>query len=861
MCAIDLKASATIDPYDEYLDSEYIPSPCQQGCPLGTDIPSYVGLIAEKNFEAAFEVISAANPFPAICGRVCAKPCESRCRRGESDGPVAIRNLKRFVTDLAGIDLHREPVPVTKSKSIAVVGAGPTGLTAAHDLAVEGYEVHVYEKSDSPGGMMTWGIPAFRLPRRLVEADIQRVLDRCPGIKLHLGTGLGETVSLEDLKERHDAVLLALGLWRDRKLGIPGEEDGIEGIHGIQFLTDINRGKTIPLKGNVVVVGGGNVAIDVARTALRAGAAKVELFCLEARDEMPAHEYEIAEAVAEGIEINPSWGPKRILHENGRVSGIEFMRCTSVFDRNGRFNPAYDPKTVVERDATAVLVAIGLAQKNEELERAGLLERGYVRADFETMRTSDSKVFAAGDGAFGPSAIVHAIHHGHRAAHYIKSYLEGIEEPEPYKIKYGTRRVPVIQDPLWEKLSREEQEGRAVGSPLFEECECTYDVETAKRQATRCLRCDAETGTAGYSRRTREHIHAMACTEPGDAGRLRELLQARLRPRNNPFPSGRPAQLDDIVFLPAALTRLVIDPYREACSTRTPLGKSFELKLPFLFAGFDDAPAEVREALARAMESKGCAYIGSLPLEDADRAAVESGTASGGREPTGGGLRLPWLQLIAPGKDVPRAEADGLIYVPSEKFEPVPAKRLHPGQLLGILAPASNLSAVIPYALENDFDLLLLDGTSGAGKSWVELEGVPDLTVIRDAIRILRELNREEDIYLVYFGGLRSGTDAAKILALNGRAVVFGVAMGLAMGGEVSGATLTFNGGATVEDRRNMAENWIRGTLQETAIIARCTGKTNVHNLEPEDMRSITLTTSDATDIPPASGRAPREYF
>ncbi len=478
------------------------------------------------------------------------------------------------------------------------------------------------------------------------------------------------------------------------------------------------------------------------------------------------------------------------------------------------------------------------------------------------MRTSDPKVFAAGDGAFGPSAVVYAAHHGHRAAHYIKACLEGVENPAPYVVSYTTRQVPVIQDPLWETLQRQEQAHCAPsGSPLFDECDLTYDLETARRQATRCLRCDAETGMADYSRRTREHIQAMARTGPDDTKRMRELLQARLRPRNNPFPPSRPAQLDDVVFLPAALTRLVIDPYREACSTKTQLGKALTLDQPFLFTGFDDAPREVRKALVMALESTGCAYVGLRPLED--EGTDEARTAASAPGPMND-LRLrqlPWLQLIVPGGQAPSPEADGLIYATGERFEPIPAVRLHANQLLGISATARTLPEVIPYALGEGFDLLLLDGTPGAGSSTAELGGPPDLSVMRDAIKILRELNREEDIDLVYFGGLRSGTDAAKVLALNCRAGVFAAAMGIAMGGAISNGAFSFNGGPAVEERCLMAQNWIKGTVQETAIIARCAGKTNVHNLEPEDMRAITLATSEAMGIPLASGRAPREYF
>ena len=835
-------AADPVAPYDEYDDSKISPAPCQQGCPLGTDIPSYVGLVARDRIEDAFEVISEHNPFPATCGRVCAKPCETQCRRAESDGPIAIRNLKRFVTEQVGLKFRDEPFPVTRSKTVAVVGGGPSGLTAAKDLAEAGYAVHIYEKSDRLGGMMAKGIPPFRLPRNFVEADIERILKNCPGIRVNLNCALGSEISLEQLKEKHDAVLLAPGLWQDRKLGVPGESENLDGLRGIDFLTDLEKGENVTIEGEVIVVGGGNVAIDAARTALRAGAAKVDIFCLESLEEMPAWKHEIEEALQEGIRINPSWGPKQIFSENGKATAIEFMRCTSVFDAQGRFDPQYDPKTLLKKDAAAILVNIGLQLENGELERAGLLERGRIKADFETMRTGDPALFAAGDGAFGASAIVYAIHHGHRAAHYISAHLEGITNPEPYKVSYSSRGVSPIDDPRWETLAREDQARAAsAGSPLAEECDVTYEREVAMRQAVRCLRCDAETGTADYSRRTREHIHTMARTDPADGVGLRTILQARLKPRKNPFPAGRPPSLDDIVFLPAALTRLVIDPYREACDTATPLGRTLTLKLPYLVTGFDDAPQTVREALSFALESSGCAYAGLRPLRP--------------------DCRAPWLQVIEPGGDTPSPEASGLIYRTGGGFSPVSAPSPSPGRLSGICSTARELPQVIPYALEKGFDLLLLDGTPGMGKPGAEFETAPDFSIMRDAVNILRALNREEDIDLVYFGGLRSGTDVAKVLARNCKAGVFGAAVAIAMGGVIAGRGLEFSDTASVEERRLRAENWIKASAQETAIIARCTGKTNVHNLEPEDMSSITLTGAEAMGIPLASGREPRDYF
>lgn len=829
------------------------PAPCQEGCPVGTDIPSYVSLVWQGDFETAFKVISASNPFSSICGRVCAMPCESRCRRGESDGPVAIRGLKRFVADRVGKDYRLPPATVTRSKTVGIVGGGPTGLTAAQDLAEAGYAVHLYEKADSLGGMMAWGIPTFRLPRQYTEQDIGRILAHCPGITVHTGCALGKDITLNELKERHDAVLLAIGLWEDRRLGIPGEDHVQSGLHGIDFLTRINRGERVTLGRKAVVVGGGNVAIDMARTALRAGASEVEVVCLETRKEMPAWEHEVQEALQEGVVINPSWGPKQILHENGRVTGLELMRCTSVFDDEGRFNPCYDSKQTMTVACEDVILSIGLTAKCEELERAGIMGRGRVTADFETMRTEDSKVFAAGDGAFGPSAIVHAIHHGHRAAHYMRAFLEDIAAPEPYRVVYSTQSIPIAQDPLWEKLPRENEIRFGLGEDpsAMSECAQTFDADAARRQAARCLRCDAETGTANYTRRTRDLIHAMARTVPGETAKLQRILAEQLMPRDNPFPTERPAQLDDLVFIPAALTRLVIDPYREHCSTVTSIGKGCSLQKPFFCTGFDGAPEDVRVALAKALAMSGCGYIGRKPLPPINGVKADA-VCDGG---------APWIQLLEAGGE-PSPEAAGIVHAMGERFQPVPVKRARDGQLLGIAAGSETLAETIPFALDQGADFLLLDGTSGIGLApGGELAGPPDLTVMRDALRILRGLNREEGIGLVYYGGLRSGTDVAKVLAVNCQAGVLGVAMAIAMGGQVENGAVRFREALTVEAMEAFAVNWIKATTDEAAIIARCTGKTNVHNLEPEDMRTITLAAAEATDIPLASGRPPRAYF
>lgn len=811
----------------EYERNDFLVPGCQEACPAGTDVPAYAAAIWEQDFKTAFDVIIENNPFASVCGRVCAMPCESACRRGESDGAVPIRGLKRFVMDQTAGEAGRPQVAVTRTETVGIVGSGPAGLTAAQDLAEAGYEVHIYERRAVLGGMMRAGIPPFRLPSELLERDITRIIEHCPGIVPHLGCEIGTHVSPEELKARHDAVLLTVGLWRDRELGVPGEVKDLEGLHGIDFLVRVSEGRPLRVDGKkVVVVGGGNVAVDVARTALRLGATSVELSCLEARDEMPAWEHELGEAVAEGVVINNGWGPHEIHHERGQVTGIDFVRCLSVFDEEGRFSPTFEPTTARACQADVILLAIGLGTDATGLEDVG-------RADPETTRTLDPKVFASGDGAFGPSSVIESVARGHRAAHYIRAFLEGVDVPARYRPAYRSRLLPVAQDPNWEKFPREQPlfHGFTTACSIDTPCEEGFDLETARRQAARCLRCDKETGTAELSRRTREHIHAMARTSPDDTERLRSLLQARLWPRDNPFPSGRPASLDDVVFLAAALTRLVIDPYREDCDSRTTLGGRLHMAHPYLVTGFDDAPQETRQALLDALREKSCGYVGARRL----------------------GEGVPWLQLVCDGEE-PEPDADGVIHVLGSRFRPVDLRRGSPTQMLGLAVSAHALPEAIPHALEHDFDLLLLDGSPGLAVPWSELKGTPDLTVLRDAIRILRELDQEEKIDLVYFGGLRTGTDVGKVLAINCRAAVVGVPMALALGAKISDGRLVFDETRPFSELRAAALNWLKSSAEETAIIARCVGKTNIHNLEPEDMRAISLATAEALGIPLASG-------
>jgi glutamate synthase domain-containing protein 2/formylmethanofuran dehydrogenase subunit C len=368
-----------------------------------------------------------------------------------------------------------------------------------------------------------------------------------------------------------------------------------------------------------------------------------------------------------------------------------------------------------------------------------------------------------------------------------------------------------------------------------------------------------ETGSANYTRRDRRIIRTMAGTAVSDSLAQRKTLQQLQVPRENPFPAERPALLDDLVFLSAALTRLVIDPYREACSTATCISRwmdvgprpaeipALNLAHPFFFTGFDDAPVNVRQALATVLAAQGCGYIG--------RRSPTDGLKWSGSPPA-----VKWLQLLDD-SDTPDSSAAGLICWPGSEDRRMDLRRQRPDQLLGLVASADTLGEALPLALDHQLDVLVLDGTAGMTTPWVELNGAPDLTLWRDAIGRLRQLGKEEEIALLSFGGMRTGTDVAKALAVNCMASVFSLAAGLALGGALAGKTLVFQDDLPAKALAEALENWIRATSQETAIIARCTGKTNVHNLEPEDMRCITLAAQTATGIPLASGQVKREGF
>jgi NADPH-dependent glutamate synthase beta subunit-like oxidoreductase len=805
----------------------YVPPPCQVACPIGTDVASYVGYIWLKDYEGALEAITATNPLSGVCGRVCDAPCEPACRRAGSDGTVTIRALKRFVMDKLGATWNPPMLAPSKAKSVAIVGSGPAGLTAAQDIAQAGYHVHLYEGTSKAGGVLTWGIPDFRLPPEVVEQDIRHVLQRYPGIELHLSTPLGEAVSLGELATRHDAVLLATGANAGKKLGVPG--DGLPGvIDGVTFLARVNGGARPTMPETVLVIGGGDVAMDACRVARRLpGVKSVRVLYRRGPHEIPARKHELEAAIEEGIEIVYNVQPVAVT-EGSDGETILRVQKTRLGDPgpDGRRRPIAIDGEDEEIAAGLIIASVGQKSLSRELERCGLMADDKIETDPVTMRTRMARVYAAGDGAFGPSTIVNAMGQGHRAAYYVIAQLEGIDNPKPYATPNRTRSVPVAQDPLWEKLPVEHPHFLGLGEDpqAFAESEANYTEQSAMEQAARCYRCDTETGSADYSVKLRETIFEMVNLTPLPQPRA-AITRTRLVPREDPFPAEHRASFDDLTFVPANLSRLVIDPYREGCKTRTLLGAGgIILEQALLVGGFDAESEPVKAAVAAGIAAGGGGYVG--------RTAIAG--------------NIPWLQLLHAREPADAAAAAAVGIVEDALFVPTTARD---GQVTGLCLSAGQLEAGIPYALEQGIGIVVLDASRTIDKPWPELSTGPDLSLITEAVALLRAMNAEEGVDLVYFGGIRSGTDLAKALSLGAIAGIAAVAPALAMGGEIGAGGIVFPPLATPRQRTDAVANYLKAASSEVSMMARCTGKTNIHNLEPEDLRSLTLAAERATGI------------
>jgi heterodisulfide reductase subunit A len=468
--------------------------PCQAACPAGVNVQGYMTLTGAGKFAEALALVRERMPFASICGRICVRPCESACKRGQLDAPSAICHTKRFLGDYElEHGLHSNPpMSELREEKVAVVGSGPGGLSAAYYLAIEGYQVTVFEKLPVLGGMLAVGIPDYRLPRDIIDAEIESL--RAMGVTFRTGISFGQDVSVDDLEAQgHQAIFLSTGLHVSRGLGIEGEDlAGVMG--GTDLLRKVALKEDVSVGKQVLVIGGGNVAIDVARTAIRLGADRVDLVCLETRDEMPALEREVTEAHEEGVLIHNSWGPKTILGEDGTVLGVEFKRCTAVFDEHGAFSPKFDEDEVMNLQCDTVLVAIGQTSEGQVMGNLGLemAPGGRILTDPETLATTRPGVFAGGDCTLGPATFVQAIAHGRQAALSIHSYLEfgGLREVEP-------KERPVDKQLNETERSRAkpiDRHGMPVLPPetrvtSFDQIELGFTEEMAKLEGQRCLWC------------------------------------------------------------------------------------------------------------------------------------------------------------------------------------------------------------------------------------------------------------------------------------------------------------------------------------------------------------------------------------
>jgi NADPH-dependent glutamate synthase beta subunit-like oxidoreductase len=424
--------------------------PCASHCPARTDIPSYLSKVRKGDLASAARILMEYNPLPAVTGRVCPVFCEPECNRSEFDDAVGIECIERGVGDyvLKNASEFYAPPQEKSGKKIAVVGSGPAGLAAAFYLRKAGHKVTVYEKLPEAGGMLFYSIPPYRLPKDLVRRQVRALKDM--GISFEVGVDVGKDVSITDLKKRFDAIFLAGGTWKSLRLGVPGED--AKGVcYALDYLKAINSGEKIPLGKKVIVIGGGSVAIDAARTARRTGAEEVHLICLECRDltskdRMLARDNEILEAEEEGIIIHPSLGIKEIVKEDGKAVGLETITCLSVREPEGTFNPQYDATcTALSFRADSIIVAIGQTV-DQSFFVPGLIydRKGTMSVDPSTLETDVLGVFASGDAVSGPSTVIQAVASAREAARLIGASFKGVARPVGAKTAEPDFSEPVL---------------------------------------------------------------------------------------------------------------------------------------------------------------------------------------------------------------------------------------------------------------------------------------------------------------------------------------------------------------------------------------------------------------------------------
>ncbi|GAB4346419.1 MAG: hypothetical protein Kow0099_27590 [Candidatus Abyssubacteria bacterium] len=466
-------------------------SPCQHTCPIEMDIPAYIALIRAGRIDDAYLVLKSTNPFPSVCGRVCGHPCQSKCRRGQLDEPVAIKFLKRYVTDHAKRP-KVEPIPVSRKERVAVVGAGPSGLTAALELKKRGYAVTVFEELPQAGGMLRWGIPAYRLPREVLDAEINDIL--ATGVELKTDTRVGRDVAFEQLEREFDMIYLAVGAHKSLGLGIPG--DDAEGVFGaVEMLRNHNLDQPVKIGKRVAVIGGGNSAIDAARTAIRLDAEHVTIYYRRERKDMPAQEIEIRAAEEEGVKIEYLVAPVSVKARNGKVSDLELTRMQlGQFDRSGRKRPQPIKGSEFTVPVDTVISAISQAADLDFLGGDTTVEtsRGRIRVD-RSYRTTNTKVWAGGDAVTGPAMVIDAIRAGKDVARQIDETLREANGEKPWVAPIdGAIDIPFeIDEEVIERPQARMREAHPTERRRdFREVELGYTPALALEEARRCMRCD-----------------------------------------------------------------------------------------------------------------------------------------------------------------------------------------------------------------------------------------------------------------------------------------------------------------------------------------------------------------------------------
>lgn len=477
-------------------------APCKTACPAHIAVQGYLRLAAEGRYTDALALIKKENPFPAVCGRICNHRCEDECTRGNVDEAVAIDEVKRFIADF---DLNAEtryiPPMVNQigrpyPQKIAIIGAGPAGMSCAFYLAQKGYSPVVFDKESRPGGMLMNGIPSFRLEKDVVEAEIDILKEM--GVQFRCGVEVGKDITIPELREQgYQGFYVAIGAQGGRRVGVPGEDaDGV--VSGIDFVRDVNLGRDVKLSGKTVVVGGGNVAVDVARTASRVGAESVAMFCLESRDIMPAADDEVKEAEEEGIVINNSWGPKEILVEGGKVKGVVFKKCIKVFDADHRFNPQYDEDDLMTVECEHVLLSVGQSVQWGELLAGTKVEfnrNETAKADALTYQTAEPDIFVGGDVYTGPKFAIDAIAAGKEAAISLHRYVQpgqtltlGRDRRNYRALDKSIAMVPIE---TFDSDKRQIPGYNAAKAKTFGDTRVTFTEEQVKKETARCLGCGA----------------------------------------------------------------------------------------------------------------------------------------------------------------------------------------------------------------------------------------------------------------------------------------------------------------------------------------------------------------------------------